>query len=99
MRAHAGRFLLTLLIGSSFLAISSRALAVAIDWVTVGNPGNAADTQVMNDQTTGYGSVAYAYRISKYEVTNAQYAEFLNAVAVGYDNGLYNSEMNSSPYG
>ena len=98
MRALAGRFLLMLLVGSP-LALSSPAEAVTIDWVTVGDPGNAADTAVMNDQTTGYGSVAYAYRISKYEVTNAQYAEFLNAVAVGSAYGLYNSQMDSSPYG
>jgi len=65
------------------------ALAVSIDWVTVGLPGNAADEQ------TGFGSVAYTYRISKYEVTNAQYVEFLNAVATTDPNGLYNTEMAS----
>jgi formylglycine-generating enzyme required for sulfatase activity len=42
--------------------------------VPVGNPGNQADT-------TGYGAVAYSYKIGKYEVTNEEYAEFLNAVA------------------
>ncbi|MEY3895678.1 MAG: hypothetical protein RLZZ214_1197, partial [Verrucomicrobiota bacterium] len=45
---------------------------VVIDYVPVGNAGNAADT-------TGYGAVSYAYQMGKYEVTNAQYAEFLNA--------------------
>ena len=70
------------------------ALGVSIDWVTVGLPGNAADEQ------TGFGSVAYTYRISKYEVTNAQYVEFLNAVAVVDDpNGLYNPEMTSDARG
>lgn len=39
--------------------------------------------------TTGYGSVSYSYVISKNEVTNAQYAEFLNAVAATDPNGLY----------
>jgi len=53
---------------------SAPASAVTFDWVTVGNPGNAADN-------TGFGSVADTYRISRYEVTNAQYAEFLNAKA------------------
>ena len=47
--------------------------AVMFDWETVGNTGNAADP------LTGFGSVDYTYRISKHEVTNAQYAEFLNA--------------------
>jgi sulfatase modifying factor 1 len=53
--------------------ITSAYGSVTIDWVTVGNPGNAADP------LTGYGAVAYEYKIGKYEVTNAQYVEFLNA--------------------
>ncbi len=55
--------------------------AVTIDWVPVGNAGNPADTAVMNDGTTGYGAVDYDYSIDKFEITNAQYAAFLNAVA------------------
>lgn len=67
---------------------------VAFEWATVGNKGNAADTKVMSDGTTGYGSVSYAYRISKHEVTNAQYIEFLNAVAaVGDTYHLYHQSM------
>ena len=58
--------------------VPSPAPAVNIETVLVGNPGNAADTQMMSDGTTGYGAVPYEYRIGKYEVTNAQYAEFLN---------------------
>jgi formylglycine-generating enzyme required for sulfatase activity len=68
---------------------------VTIDWITVGDPGNPADTEVMNDGTTGYGSVGYVYRIGKYEVTNAQYAEFLNGVAATDTFGLYNTDMGS----
>jgi formylglycine-generating enzyme required for sulfatase activity len=68
------------------VATTPAARAVSIQWVTVGNPGNAADT-------TGYGAVAYTYLIGKYEVTNAQYAEFLNAVAATDTNGLYNPKM------
>ena len=56
---------------------------VNIDWVSVGDPGNAGDT-------TGYGAVAYEYRISRYEVANTDYAEFLNAVAATDTYGLYN---------
>ena len=61
---------------------------VDFDWATVGNSGNAADT-------TGYGAVPYEYRISKHEVTNTQYAEFLNAVDPGGANSLslYSIEM------
>jgi len=47
---------------------------INMDFVAVGNAGNAADT-------TGHGAVAYDYDIGKYEVTAGQYAEFLNAVA------------------
>jgi hypothetical protein len=55
---------------------------VHMEWVTVGDPGNKPDTEVMvSDRTSGYGSVPYRYRIGKYDVTNAQYAKFLNAVA------------------
>jgi formylglycine-generating enzyme required for sulfatase activity len=66
--------------------LGAPAFAVSVEWVTVGDPGNPADT-------TGYGAVAYTYRIGKYEVTNAQYAEFLNAVADTDTYGLYTPEM------
>lgn len=45
---------------------------VNLEVVTIGDPGNAADTSVMNDYTTGYGSITYAYNIGQYEVTAAQ---------------------------
>jgi len=54
--------------------------------VPVGNPGNQADT-------TTFGAVPYAYRIGKYEVTNAQYCAFLNAVARADTYGLYDAKM------
>jgi formylglycine-generating enzyme required for sulfatase activity len=65
-----------------------------IETVPVGNPGNAADS-------TGFGAVAYEYYIGKYEVTNAQYVEFLNGVDPTGANtrGLYSSFMSSSPLG
>ena len=68
--------------------ISSASAIVTIDYVTVGNIGNAADT-------TGYGAVGYEYQIGKYEVTNAQYAEFLNAKAATDSYSLYNTSMAS----
>jgi len=74
--------------------------AVITEWVTIGNAGNAADTEVMiSDGTTGYGAVGYEYQIGKYEVTTGQYTEFLNSVAVVNDTyGLYNIGM-VSEYG
>jgi autotransporter-associated beta strand protein len=65
----------------------------SLQFVTVGNPGNAADTQVMNDFTTGYGAVGYTYQMGKYDVTVGQYCQFLNAVAKTDTYGLYYSGM------
>lgn len=65
----------------------------SLEFVTVGNPGNASDTRLMRDGTTGYGAVGYAYRMGTFEVTAAQYTEFLNAVAKDDTYGLYYSSM------
>jgi hypothetical protein len=54
--------------------------AITIDWVTVGDPGNAADTD-----PSGFGDVAEAFQIMKYEFTNQQYVDFLNSVATVSD--------------
>lgn len=65
---------------------------VTFNWVTIGSAGNAADAN------TGYGAVADDFRMATTEVTNAQYTEFLNAVASidnfgGVDPNLYNPGM------
>ena len=62
---------------------------ITIDWVTVGDAGNAADT-------TGYGAVGYNYKIAKNETTIAQYTVFLNAVAKSDPYGLYNTLMGTN---
>jgi len=68
--------------------------AVTIDWVPVANSNNAPDTAT-NCFAANCGSVDHDYYISKYEVTNAQYAEFLNAKADSDLLGLYNASMDS----
>src|SRR4051812_9590794 len=73
-------------------------LAVAVVTVPVGNPGNPADTEIMTDATTGYGSVPYSYRLGKYETTAGQYTEFLNAVADTDTYGLYNTAMSDPAF-
>lgn len=74
--------------------ISYARAEVVIDTVTVGDPGNTPDDEIMSqDGTTGYGSVDYEYRIGKSEVTNDQYAEFLNAVAASDPHSLYDTDM------
>jgi len=76
--------------------------AITIDTVTVGNPGNAADTRYA---PPGYGAVAYTYNIGKYEVTAGQYTAFLNAVGGVDTYALYNTLMSRTggyfpyPYG
>ncbi len=59
---------------------------VAVSFVKVGDPGNPQDA-------TGLGAVDHSYRIGMYEVTNGQYAAFLNAVAASDPHGLYNEDM------
>ena len=63
----------------------------SLQFVTVGDPGNAADTS--DHGTTGYGSVPYVYQMGEYDVTVGQYCQFLNAVAKTDTYGLYNSDM------
>jgi sulfatase modifying factor 1 len=74
------------------IVASTHAHAVTIDWVTVGDPGNAADT-------TTYGAVADSFRIMKYELTNAQYTDFLNSVATTDTYSLYNPSMGGNARG
>ncbi len=59
---------------------------ISISWTSIGNAGNAADT-------TGYGAVSNPYNISTYDVTNAQYVEFLNAKGASNSYGIYNSTI------
>ena len=76
----------------------SASAQVTFDWATVGNPGNAEDP-FNSGSIRGIGSVANVYRIAKNEVTNDQYAEFLDAVAATDTNALYNASMGSDPRG
>lgn len=76
------------------LCVASEASGqVTMDWVTVGNPGNAADP------ATGFGSVDYEYRIGATEVTNDQYAAFLNAKSSSDPFLLYDTRMSYSARG
>jgi formylglycine-generating enzyme len=70
------------------------ARAATIDWVTVGNPGNAPDT-------TTYGAVSTSFRIMTYEFTNQQYTDFLNAVDPQGTNPdtIYSASMGSNARG
>ena len=63
----------------------------AMQFVEVGNLGNANDTADSNGLS--FGKVDYYYNISKYETTYGQYVEFLNAVAKSDPHGLFNPGM------
>ncbi len=88
--AHSPRRWLPILTALLLLAPTASAV-VTIEWTTVGSPGNACDTQTQGC----FGAVLNEYRISKHEVTNAQYAEFLNAVGSLDTVGLYDTGMGS----
>jgi formylglycine-generating enzyme required for sulfatase activity len=67
----------------------------SLSFVTVGNPGNAADA---NDGEYPLGSVGYTYQMGTYDVTAEQYCQFLNAVATHSDPyGLYSTSMSGGP--
>jgi formylglycine-generating enzyme required for sulfatase activity len=81
----------TLFLGLAALAclpFGSIASAEAIQWVTVGDPGNTADN-------TNRGAVSDSFQIMKYEFTNQQYTNFLNSVDAGgiNPNSVYNVNM------
>jgi sulfatase modifying factor 1 len=76
---------------TAFLLALATAQAAVPETVSVGKPGNAADS-------TGYGAVKYEFRIGKYEVTIAEYCEFLNGVASTDAYDLYDSRM-AAEYG
>jgi formylglycine-generating enzyme required for sulfatase activity len=79
------------------LAVPVVAAQITYEMVTVGDPGNAADTRP-SEGSYGYGSVSYSYQIGKYDVTIGQYAAFLNAADPNgtNPNGIYNSLMGTN---
>jgi formylglycine-generating enzyme required for sulfatase activity len=75
------------------MASAAEAEQVTFEWLTVGNPGNAADI------SSGFGAVDHTFLIAKYEVTNQQYAQFLNAKAVSDSLNLYSVSMGAGAGG
>ena len=88
-----GRRCLAAVTACAFAAVAARANVMnlpagetSLQFVTVGNPGNAPDS-------TGYGAVPYTYQMGEFDVTVAQYTQFLNAVAASDPYGLWNPSM------
>lgn len=71
------------------LAASARAVAAPggedIDWVVIGDPNNVAYHNQWGGVVDGRGSVPYEYRIGRYEVTTAQWMEFVNTFSTQSD--------------
>lgn len=83
LRSFAGAVALVV-----FVLLSS-APAAEFTWQTVGSIGNAANP------TTGLGRVTENFKISAYETTIAQYADFLNNSYAGKQGlyGVYNTNI------
>jgi hypothetical protein len=73
-------------LAAAVLGNLAQAQAVNLQFVPIGNPGNANDT-------TGYGGVSYTFYIAKYTVTLSQYTAFLNAVAKTDTYSLYDPSL------
>ncbi len=78
--------------GSEFYRVNVEPPATETLFCPVRDPGNPADT-------TGRGAVAEPFQIARYEVTNAEYATFLNTVDPDGNDplDLYNAAMLTSP--
>src|SRR6476659_1702580 len=90
-RADSARWLAAALVvgvlAFPFTFVPSGYAAPAVQWLSVGDLDNPPGP-------FGSGSVSYEYRIARDEVTNAQYAQFLNARAMIADPlRLYNTSM------
>lgn len=95
MNVRAMASSLALALASLASAALAAPLPVTIDYGTVGNPGNVA----LNTGTFGSrGSVSEAFKIAKYETSNADYVKFLNTIDASGSNQLqtYNSLMTSN---
>jgi formylglycine-generating enzyme required for sulfatase activity len=66
----------------------------SVEFVHVGDAGNTNDS-------TGYGAVDHEYRIMRFEWTNSQYVQFLNAIDPDgtNPNGVYATPMGSDARG
>ena len=84
--------MIAVIVGAAGMLLSPGGAMALFDTEIIGvaSPDNPPDD-------TGYGAVGYVYNIGKYEVSNAEYTEFLNAVdAHGSDPyDLYNGSMGS----
>lgn len=86
-------------LAAAFIAALAPASAAAdiagLNFVTVGDPGNAAyeDGPGLTPDINGRGSVGYHFRMSQTEITTTQYLEFLHAYAPHHAGGFTDREI------
>ncbi|MGA2258261.1 MAG: SUMF1/EgtB/PvdO family nonheme iron enzyme [Thermoguttaceae bacterium] len=95
--AAKGAFLTVRALCLSCLAVllaASALQAQTVQFVPVGNPGNAPDPALVYDDWNyiNLGQVDYNYRIGTYDITVGEYTAFLNAVAKTDPYNLYSSQ-------
>jgi formylglycine-generating enzyme required for sulfatase activity len=98
MRAFAG------CLAVAVASLAATASAVTIDYRTIGNAGNPGNTVTGTagpSSPSGLGAVSAVFRMASRETTNADYAEFLNAVDPNGTNprGVYVVSMGTSSLG
>ncbi len=87
--------LVTITTATAMCLFTTTSHGATINTVPVGNPGNAGEIQ----PSGMFGAVGYYYRIGTTEITNNQYAEFLNGVDPSGANtlALYDGNMSIDP--
>lgn len=88
---HALQLLFIVLV--SLVTSGNSSAVVRNDWVFIGDTDVACDNSWPGSGC--YGGVDYEYGISRTEVSNAQYTEFLNAVGAEDPHNLYSPSMGS----
>lgn len=99
MRSKSILGLAMVLLGMTTIASAAIVRGIEMDFVTIGNPGNPGDTRTDYPNSAdpyGCGAVGYEYRIGKYEVTNAQWDDFVSAA--GAPTGNPSNAYNESAY-
>ena len=76
--------------GALLVSAGSAQALVSFDFLPIGNAGNGGYT---DGAILDMGAVAYEYNADKYETTNDQYVEFLNAVGATDSVGMWDAQQ------
>ncbi|MFM8494101.1 MAG: hypothetical protein ACKOEM_01055, partial [Planctomycetia bacterium] len=81
---------------ATLYAATAAAGPLGMNFVNVGNPGNSGKFVSGTAGSGTFGAVSSTFDIGKTEVSNSNYAAFLNAVAASDPYALYNTQMSNS---